>query len=110
MTLQNDRNRLDASIFCAVKNGLMNDNRQTCVALNVFGLWQTAHSERVCADWSCSIVVKACKIWRAVSDEKALLRKFERARSASARERYAERIANKVAERITRGYYSKTEH
>ena len=110
MPLQNDKNRLNASIFFAVKNGLMNDNRQTCVALNVFGLWQTAHSERVCADWSCPIVVKACKIWSAVRDEKALLSKFERARSARMRERYAERIADKVAEHITSATYSKIEH
>jgi hypothetical protein len=107
MTLQNDKNRLDASIFGAVKNGLMNDNRQTCVALNSIGLWQQAHSEKCCVNLSCPIVVKACTIWREVRAEKALLSKFEHARSENTRERYAERIADKVAARITRAFFEK---
>jgi hypothetical protein len=105
MTLQNDRNRLDASIFEAVKNGLMNDNQQTCVALNIIGLWQHAHSEKCCL--GCPIVVKACAIWREVRAEKVLLRKFAHARNENTRERYAERIADKVAARITKAFFEK---
>ncbi len=86
----------------------MNGNQQTCVTLNGIGLWQQARSERVCANLGCPIVVKACAIWREVRAEKTLLSKFDRARSESARERYAERLADKVAARITKFFEKKT--
>ena len=85
----------------------MNDNRQECVTLNSIGLWQSAYSEKICLNAGWPIVVKACKIWREVRAEKALLSKFEHARSESTRERYAERIADKVAARITRAFFEK---
>jgi hypothetical protein len=103
--LQNDKNRLDASIFGAVKNGLINNNRQECVTLNSIGLWQSAYSEKLCLNAGWPIVVKACTIWREVRAEKALLSKFEHARGENTRERYAERIADKVAARITREFF-----